>query len=44
MYIRTQRALAVGVSDNADPEYLDGKYWKEKGWLAKNRPWKKERI
>lgn len=28
----------------ADPEYLDGKYWAERGWLAKNRPWKKERT
>lgn len=23
-----------------DPEYLDGKYWAEQGWLGKNRPWK----
>ncbi len=23
-----------------DPEYLDGKYWAEQGWLDKNRPWK----
>lgn len=23
-----------------DPEYLDGKYWAEKGWLGKNRPWR----
>ena len=23
-----------------DPEYLDGKYWTEQGWLGKIRPWK----
>lgn len=23
-----------------DPEYLDGKYWAEQGWLEKNRPWR----
>lgn len=23
-----------------DPEYLDGKYWAELGWLGKTRPWK----
>lgn len=23
-----------------DPEYLDGKYWAEQGWLGKVRPWK----
>lgn len=23
-----------------DPEYLDGKYWAEQGWLDKTRPWK----
>lgn len=23
-----------------DPEYLDGKYWAEQGWLEKARPWK----
>lgn len=22
-----------------DPEYLDGKYWAEQGWLGKARPW-----
>jgi len=22
-----------------DPEYLDGKYWAEQGWLEKVRPW-----
>lgn len=22
-----------------DPEYLDGKYWAEQGWLGKIRPW-----
>lgn len=25
---------------NSDPEYLDGKYWAEQGWLGKTRPWK----
>ena len=24
----------------SDPEYLDGKYWAEQGWLADSRPWK----
>lgn len=24
----------------SDPEYLDGKYWAEQGWLKKARPWK----
>lgn len=24
-----------------DPEYTDFKYWKAKGWLGKERPWKK---
>lgn len=24
----------------SDPEYLDGKYWAEQGWLANSRPWK----
>ena len=23
-----------------NPEYLDGKYWAEQGWLEKGRPWK----
>lgn len=23
-----------------DPEYLDGKYWAERGWLGKIRPWR----
>lgn len=25
-----------------DPEYLDGKYWAEQGWLGSARPWKQE--
>ncbi len=25
----------------ADPQYLDGKYWAEQGWLGNIRPWKK---
>ncbi len=24
----------------ADPEYLDGKYWARQGWLGNGRPWK----
>ncbi len=24
----------------SDPEYLDGKYWAERGWLGKIRPWR----
>ena len=24
----------------SDPEYLDGKYWAEQGWLDSGRPWK----
>lgn len=24
----------------SDPEYLDGKYWAEQGWLDSSRPWK----
>ena len=24
-----------------DPEYLDGKYWAEQGWLGRRRPWKR---
>ncbi len=24
----------------ADPEYLDGRYWAEQGWLDRVRPWK----
>ena len=23
-----------------DPEYLDGKYWAQQGWLGSDRPWK----
>jgi hypothetical protein len=25
----------------ANPEYTDFKYWKEKGWIGKVRPWGK---
>lgn len=25
----------------ADPEYLDGKYWAQQGWLDGTRPWKR---
>lgn len=24
----------------SDPEYLDGKYWSQQGWLGSKRPWK----
>ncbi len=24
----------------SDPEYLDGKYWTQQGWLGSGRPWK----
>lgn len=24
----------------SDPEYLDGKYWAQQGWLGNGRPWK----
>lgn len=27
-----------------DPEHLDGKYWSERGWLGKNRPWRTQKI
>lgn len=27
----------------ADPEYLDGKYWAQQGWLKKARPWKTQK-
>jgi len=27
----------------ADPEYLDGKYWAQQGWLDGIRPWKRAR-
>lgn len=26
------------------PEYLDGKYWAEQGWLGKNRPWRTQKM
>lgn len=25
----------------SDPEYLDGRYWSQQGWLGKARPWNK---
>lgn len=25
----------------ANPEYLDGRYWAEQGWLGSGRPWKR---
>lgn len=32
------RALQKSLH-KADPEYLDGKYWAQQGWLGKERPW-----
>lgn len=32
------RMLQKTLHEN-DPEYLDGKYWAEQGWLETNRPW-----
>lgn len=32
------RILQKSLHQN-DPEYLDGKYWAEQGWLGKKRPW-----
>ncbi len=33
------RMMQKSLYEN-DPQYLDGKYWAEHGWLGKNRPWK----
>lgn len=33
------RMLQKSLHKN-DPNYLDGKYWAEQGWLGKVRPWK----
>lgn len=33
------RALQKSLH-KSDPEYLDGKYWAEHGWLGSGRPWK----
>lgn len=33
------RALQKSLH-KTDPEYLDGKYWAQQGWLAGARPWK----
>lgn len=27
-----------------DPEYLDGKYWADQGWLDKKRPWNQTKM
>lgn len=32
------RMMQKSLHEN-DPEYLDGKYWAEQGWLGKTRPW-----
>ena len=32
------RMMQKSLHEN-DPEYLDGKYWAEQGWLEKTRPW-----
>ena len=34
------RMMQTGLGKN-DPEYTDYKYWKEQGWLDKERPWKR---
>ena len=33
------RAMQKSIH-RSDPEYLDGKYWSQQGWLNKSRPWK----
>ncbi len=33
------RMMQQSLHEN-DPEYLDGKYWAERGWLGRKRPWK----
>lgn len=33
------RMIQKSIHKN-DPEYLDGLYWAEQGWLEKNRPWR----
>ena len=34
--------LQVGISWDSpkDPDYLDGAYWKEQGWLDQKKSWK----
>ena len=31
------------VLNKDDPDYTDYKYWKERGWTGKERPWKRRR-
>ncbi len=33
------RMLQTGLGEK-DPEYTDYKYWKENGWIGRERPWK----
>ncbi len=33
------RMMQTGLGKR-DPEYTDYKYWKENGWIGKERPWK----
>ena len=33
------RMLQTGLGKD-NPEYTDYKYWKERGWIDNNRPWK----
>ena len=33
------RSLQTGLGKD-NPDYTDYKYWKEKGWIEKKRPWK----
>ena len=32
------RMMQKSLHEN-DPEYTDGKYWAQQGWLAGKRPW-----
>ncbi|MDO4345372.1 MAG: flavodoxin family protein [Eubacteriales bacterium] len=37
------RMMQKSLHEN-DPEYLDGKYWADRGWLGKNRPWRTQKM
>jgi len=32
--------MMQGALHKANPEYTDGRYWAEQGWLGKKRPWR----
>ena len=34
------RMMQTGLGKQ-DPEYVDYKYWKQNGWIDKERPWKR---